>query len=125
MCLFRSRYTWTISSSWAEASSALQQYASLKFIHFLSCVEAPSDLFPANNHLIQFYLKLFFLYLPPCNKMSSVSKSSKRGQGVMVAFSSGAVSAMASTLMFQPLDLVKTRMQSRVLIPSAVTPVYL
>lgn len=56
---------------------------------------------------------------------SSASATSKRGQGVLVAFSSGAVSATASTLMFQPLDLVKTRMQSRLLIPSTVAPVYI
>jgi len=56
--------------------------------------------------------------------MSAVSEV-KRSQNVLVAFGTGAVSAMASTLMFQPLDLVKTRMQSSTLIPHTVAPVYM
>ena len=38
-----------------------------------------------------------------------------RGRGLATAFTAGALSATCSTLMFQPLDLVKTRMQMRAL----------
>lgn len=39
----------------------------------------------------------------------------RRGMDVLTPFVAGALSATCSTLMFQPLDLVKTRMQVRAL----------
>lgn len=46
-----------------------------------------------------------------------------RGKGTSVAFLSGGVSAACTTLLFQPLDLVKTRMQVHTLALRS-TPVY-
>lgn len=54
-----------------------------------------------------------------------MSSNNKPGRGALVAFTSGAFSAVASTLMFQPLDLVKTRMQARSLLAPAMAPIYL
>lgn len=52
--------------------------------------------------------------------------SPKRRHGVGVAFTAGALSASCSTLMFQPFDLVKTRMQASYMVTASVrTPVYL
>lgn len=40
-----------------------------------------------------------------------MAPQNSRGRGTMVAFLAGATSGTCSTLLFQPLDLVKTRMQ--------------
>lgn len=51
---------------------------------------------------------------------STVAAAKQLGKTTLIAFAAGAVSASCTTICFQPLDLVKTRMQARALFPAPV-----
>lgn len=57
--------------------------------------------------------------------MASNTNTTSRGRSTFVALGAGALSATCSTLMFQPFDLVKTRMQTKSLTRGLAPPVYM